>query len=495
MKRKSKTSEIDLSILEHYSRLNILVIGDIMLDRYIQADVERTSPEAPVPVAAVRSEHCLLGGPANVAANIRAMGAGAMIAGVAGKDENAATLRSLLREKGIKDQLLYSDKNRPTTLKTRIISQGQQILRIDREEKTSLSASIEKRLISGVSRCLNRVDGVILSDYAKGVCTPSLVRSLVDITRERNIPIVCDPKGIDFSKFRGVSILTPNVKETQEASGMPVTDGKSLAAAAGRILRITRARAVLITRGQNGVSLFSGKKPGIHIPAHAREVYDVTGAGDTFIAHFAMAYFSGLSLREAASLGNFASAVAVGKLGAGVVSPAELVSFIRRETFTTKFKSLDELKQIVAGLRTAGKKIVFTNGCFDMIHVGHIKFLQEARRLGDCLIVGINTDASVRKVKGEGRPLISETERADLLAALHGVDYVVLFDETTPEPLLRALKPDILVKGKNLHLREVVGHRLVQSYGGKVRRLPFFTGISTSKRLESLMENLKKGEE
>jgi len=492
MKTRTQNPVFDISLLNHYPRLSILVVGDVMLDHYIQADVERTSPEAPVAVASVRSEDYVLGGAANVAANVKAMGANVILAGIAGRDGSADMICSLLEKKGISSRLLFRDPARPTTLKTRILSRGQQIIRIDREENIPPGSKIHQKMFQAICKSSRNISGVIISDYAKGVCTPDLIQSLLRFMRGKKIPVLCDPKGQDFSRYRGVDVLTPNFKETQEAAGVSITDEASLKKAAQKILRITQAKALVVTRGGNGVSLFIPRKTPLHIPAHAREVYDVTGAGDTFISHFALALFSGCSFPQAVEMGNFASAISVTKLGVAVVTPEELASFIRMESFSTKRKTPEELQEIVKRLKTAGKKVVFTNGCFDLIHIGHIKFLQAARQLGDSLIVGINTDASVRRIKGEGRPLISETERADLLSALHFVDYVVLFDETTPKPLLHALKPDILVKGKNLRLEQIVGYDIVKKYGGEVYRLPFFDSISTSERIRAIFENLKK---
>jgi len=492
VKSKKKNPPFDLSVLNDYKNLKILVLGDVMLDHYIQAEVDRTSPEAPVAVATVRSEHYVPGGAANVALNLAAMRTKVFVAGVLGKDANAERLRNHLSNKKVHTSLLFKDPERPTTLKTRIISQGQQIIRIDREEKHTPPEKLNKKILDAIRKKCRNLNGVIISDYAKGVCSPELIQSVLTITRKNNIPVLCDPKGLDFTKYRGADILTPNFKEAAQAAGITAPDEKSLKKAARKILQTTRSKAIVITRGQKGVTLFQARKPLLHIPAHAREVYDVSGAGDTFISHFALAYFSGASLRRATELGNYASAIVVGKLGIAAVSPEELSSFIRTEIFTTKLKTLEDLQEITRRLKADRKKIVFTNGCFDLIHIGHIKFLQAARQLGDALIVGINTDASVKKVKGKGRPLISETERASLLSALPWVDYVVLFDETTPETLLKALKPDILVKGKNLKPREVVGHELVKSYGGEIKQLPFFSKVSTTQRLRSILSALKK---
>ena len=483
---------VNPSIFNHYKTLRILVIGDVMLDHYIQADVERTSPEAPVIIAAVQSERYVAGGAANVAANLRAMGAAVLMAGLTGKDENGAQLRSILQEKNISTALLFPEAGRPTTLKTRIMARGQQILRIDREVKNPPSPNFLKKITAFLNKKSNRLDGVIISDYAKGLCSKELLQPIFKILKQRRIPVLCDPKGKDFAKYRGVNVITPNLREAQDASDIPIADNASLERAAKFILKKTAANNVVITRGADGVSLFGLNQDPVHISAHAREVYDVTGAGDTFISHFALAYFSGMPPHKAAELGNYASAITVGKLGVVVVKPDELASFIRSETFGSKSKSLDEMVEIVKHLKSSGKKVVFTNGCFDLIHIGHIKFLQAARALGDCLIVGINTDASVRKVKGPGRPLIGENERADFLSSLHWVDYVVLFDEATPEPMLRALMPDVLVKGKNHKPDEVVGAEIVKGSGGTIHRLPLFSNISTSEIFDMIKNQTRK---
>ena len=488
---KSEKKAYDWEFFKRYRSLKILVIGDLMLDHYIQSTVDRTSPEAPVAVALMKNEEFLPGGAANVACNLSAMGAKVILAGLTGKDEYADILKKMLKERGIQTGNIIADPPRPTTLKTRIISRGQQIIRIDREENANISLQAHNRLIASLEKIGDELDGVIVSDYSKGTCSDDLLKDIMNILKQKNIPVICDPKKNDFSKYRGTDILTPNLKEASEAAGIKISDETSLEKAAEKILSSCGARSVVITRGGEGVSLFRRRKKPFHIPAHAQEVYDVTGAGDTFISHFGLALFSGLSPEESVKIGNYASSIAVSKIGVAVVTPDELASFIRSESFSSKFKSPAELKPIVVSLKSAGKKVVFTNGCFDLIHVGHIKFLQAARNLGDCLIVGINTDSSVQKLKGPDRPLISETERADLLAALHWVDYVVLFDETTPEPLLRSLKPDILVKGKNLKQDEIVGSSLVKNYGGKVQRLPFFTSSKTTERLRKLFENLK----
>jgi D-beta-D-heptose 7-phosphate kinase/D-beta-D-heptose 1-phosphate adenosyltransferase len=482
-------SKLDITIddLKRYEDLHILVIGDIILDRYIWGSVERTSPEAPVPIVRVESESWVLGGAANVAHNLISMGAKVSLAGIIGRDDNGLKVTQLLDESGIQHQLVVADSSRPTILKTRILAQGQQMIRVDRERQDLVSNEVKKRLLARLEKLIGRVNGIILSDYAKGLLTPDFLSKIISAAHAKRRPIVCDPKALDFKKYRGVDILTPNSREAQDATRIAIKDEASLRKAGFTLLCNLRSKAIAITRGREGVSVFYDRNKVRHIKAHPREVFDVTGAGDTFISHLSLALFSGAPVVEAAELGNYAAGIAVTKLGVAIITPNELLAFIREETGGEKRKSLQELQRIVHTLRNRGKKIVFTNGCFDLLHIGHIEFLQQAKRLGDCLIVGLNSDSSVRELKGPPRPILNETERADILAALHCVDYVTIFYENTPEPLIRALRPDILVKGKNVSPEEVVGHEIVKSYGGEVKRLPLFRNVSTSQLLEGIL--------
>lgn len=480
--------QIDYEKIIHIQlpKLKVLVIGDIILDRYIWGIVERTSPEAPVPIVKVETEEYILGGAANVAHNLSALGIKTKLLGLIGKDLLGKKVIKLLKDTGINPEFVIIDDSRPTILKTRIISQRQQLLRFDQEKSHSPTLSIINEVFKNFSAVGKEVDGVIISDYNKGFLTREVLEKIIKAVKAKRLKVVVDPKGKDFSKYQGVDCLTPNIKESQEATGVTISDDASLIAAGKKLLGITRAKCVAITRGGEGVALFQPRHQPQFIPGHRREVFDITGAGDTFVSHFSSGYFCGMSFYQSALLGNYAAAITVSKLGVATVSADELLSFIKGEVYLAKRKTLSELLQVVRSLKNQGKRIVFTNGCFDLLHIGHIKFLEQARHLGDCLIVAINSDDSVRRIKGEPRPIISENDRADILSALHFVDYVTIFEEDEPLGLIRALQPDILVKGKNLRPEEIVGREIVLSYGGEVRRLPFFSQVSTEQLIQSI---------
>lgn len=470
-----------------FSSLRILVIGDLILDKYVWGEVNRTSPEAPVPIVLARSEQYVPGGAANVVSNLRAMGASVTVMGIVGKDDHGNQLIQLLTDLGAQKEEVLRDDSRPTTLKTRILAQGQQLIRIDQEKCAAIDDTMVKRLASRFHEIVGEFNGVILSDYQKGLLTPDLLKALISEARQRKVPIIADPKGVDYSKYKGVNVLTPNVKEAAEASRIPIENTESLCRAAFALVECIQSDAIAITRGRDGVSVFQPPDRVDHIPGHAREVFDITGAGDTFISYVGLGLFSGMSCVEAAQLGNYAGAIVVGKLGVASVSPQELLAFIKGETYSAKRKTHQELTVLAKALKSQGKRVVFTNGCFDLIHIGHIKFLQQARECGDCLIVALNSDSSVRTLKGRPRPIIGENERADILAALNSVDYVTIFYDETPAALISALQPDVLVKGKNIPLKEVVGREIVESYGGKVRLLPVLHDISTAKLLDQIL--------
>lgn len=478
--------------IETCKTLRILVVGDVMLDHYLRGNIERTSPEAPVGVLNVESEEYILGGAANVARNLSAMGASVELCGAVGSDANRRILTALLKKAKIGHKRLLVTHDRPTTLKTRAVAQGQQMLRIDRERKTPLAPAAEEALLQGLREEIGRVDGVIVSDYGKGVLTPGVLRGIASMCGKAGKPVVCDPKGLEYGRYRGFDVVKPNLKEAEAASGIPIHDEASLFKAAAELNRQIGGKAVCITRGGQGVTVFPRRGAPMSIPPIPREVYDVTGAGDTFISHLALGMFQGLKLGDAAAWANLAAGIVVERLGVAVVTPGELISEIHGDRRWAKFRAAAELVSIVRSLQESGRKVVFTNGCFDLLHVGHIRLLESARRLGDCLVVAINSDASVRKVKGPPRPLLPEGERVALLAALDSVDYLVVFDETSPERLLRALRPDILVKGGNLDADEVVGRGIVEGYGGEVRLIPAFGDRSVSGFLGRLGEPLSE---
>lgn len=475
---------------EACTRMKVLVVGDVMLDHYLRGVVERVSPEAPVPVFRVDSEDHILGGAANVAANLAAMGATVYLAGVVGDDLIAATLSDLLTRARIESSCLVTDPDRPTTLKTRALATGQQVLRIDRERNRPISAAVESAVLERVKAVLPKCDGVIVSDYGKGVLTSKVLTSIIAECRRQKKKVIGDPKGLEYRRYAGIDALTPNVKEAQAASGVAITDEVSLARAGAELNEAVGGKAILITRGSDGVAVFPrGGKPTL-LPAIPREVFDVTGAGDTFISHFGLGYFQGLTMPEAASWANRAAGIVVGRVGVAVVRPNELLVDIQGDARRAKWRSLAELEPIVRSLRAAGRRIVLTNGCFDLIHVGHIQFLESARALGDCLIVAINSDESVRELRGAPRPLLPQNERAALLASLRSVDFVVIFDQLTPEEILTTLRPDVLVKGGGTKESEIVGFELVKSYGGAVRMLPTFGRTTVAQLIQNFAQNL-----
>ena len=477
------------SFFEKAASVRALVIGDLMLDEYLWGRAERISPEAPVQVVEVTREDLRLGGAGNVVHNLAALGCRVAVCSVIGSDENGSLLRRAFEAKGVGLEGLFEDPERRTSKKTRVIAANQQIVRIDRETKSAIGASCEKGMLDYLSARLSDFDVIVVSDYLKGVLTPSVLSAVCRTGRELGIPVVVDPKGSDYGKYRGATLLTPNRKEAEIASGIAIADLDTLEQAAEGLLAKLELDALLITRSEAGMSLFPAKGGAIHIPTVAREVFDVTGAGDTVIAVLSLGLACGLPLPEAAWVANVAAGIAVGKLGTSTVSPGEIVAEVGHslKDSDSKIKNLDVLSHIIAQERSRGKQVVFTNGCFDLLHVGHVKYLQKARGLGDLLVVGLNTDASVRRLKGESRPLIEESERAHILAALDCIDFVVLFDEDTPLKVIEALTPAVLVKGGDYNIDEVVGREVVEAGGGRVELVHFVDGRSPSRIIEKIL--------
>ena len=467
----------------------VLVVGDIMCDTYLWGKVGRISPEAPVPIFESAERRHVLGGAANVAANLRALGCEVRLLGVIGADATGRCIREQLYAQGIADTWLVQDVTRPTTEKTRLIASQQQLLRLDYESQTPLSPSCVAQALQSVEPLMRDIDGVVCSDYHKGVCTPALLAPLFTMARAAGHPIFVDPKVHDFTRYRGATVLTPNLEEVERASGIMARDEAALASAAEKLLQQSQAQALLVTRGKDGMTLFHPPQAPVHIPTRAREVFDVTGAGDTVIATFSMAALCSLSLVDAAHLANVAAGIVVGKLGTVTVLPEELRMALRAgDAFgARKVLQHDELAVALQYRRQRGERIVFTNGCFDLLHVGHIQYLQQARAMGECLVVALNDDASVRLLKGDKRPLLPQDDRAHLLAALAAVDYVTIFSEPTPLALIELLRPSILVKGGDYTLDTVVGRKEVEAYGGEVRLVPYVPGVSTTHIIDSVM--------
>jgi D-beta-D-heptose 7-phosphate kinase/D-beta-D-heptose 1-phosphate adenosyltransferase len=468
-------------ILQAVRGVRLLVAGDLICDHYVWGRADRLSREAPVQVLRVEREEFRLGGAGNAAANAAALGARTALCAVTGRDRHARTLRTLLAGHSISTRALYSSPARRTTLKTRVVAQRQQVVRLDEEDDAPLSAAEERQVWVRMRRQLRRADALLLSDYERGMLTPSLIQRAMREAARMGIPVVVDPKKSDFSAYRGAEALTPNTQEAESASGLAVRNREDALKAARKIQRRAAAACVLLTLGSGGMLLLHRGRA-VHIPAWRREVFDVTGAGDTVAALFASMLAAGRGPAESAAVANAAAGIVVGKFGAASVHPEEVLSAFMDAQAGGKDLSLEQAVQKAAVLRREGKKLVFTNGCFDLLHPGHVAYLQEARSLGDALFVGLNSDASVRRLKGGGRPVRPLGERLKMLGALACVDGVLVFDEDTPLRLIRGLRPDVLVKGGDYRGRRwaVVGSREVERWGGKVALTRRYGRHSTS---------------
>ena len=471
------------------TRPKILVIGDLILDEYVWGGINRISPEAPVPILETRSETLALGGAANVANNLVALGCEVHLCGAIGQDEKGDKLLQLIHNRSIQTEGIFRFVHRPTTSKMRIIAHNQQVLRIDKEDNRPITEETEKKLIQYIGQILPGMDGVICSDYQKGILTEKVIHSIMHRGKNSKKSVIVDPKSSDFSLYKDATVITPNLKEVDSSVPIKIIDKETLNRAAEYLLNLTRSKAILITEGKDGMTLFQSKEKPASIPTVAKEVFDVTGAGDTVISVFGMAVFVGLDFKEAALLSNMAASIVVGKVGTAVVTLNEISEFLNEEILRTSQKvlELEELKKIIGLSKSSDKKVIFTNGCFDIIHGGHIEFLQKAKSLGDILVVGLNTDESVRNLKGKGRPIKTEQERANILSALKFIDYITLFNEVTPEKLIREIRPDILVKGNDYKIDEVVGREIVEGYGAHVELIPILEGHSTTMTLEKIL--------
>ncbi len=467
--------------LPDFSSAQIVVVGDLMLDRYWQGATSRVSPEAPVPVVKVDHNEDRVGGAGNVALNIASLGAGATVIGTVGNDEAGQTLRSRLGAAGIHCDFQIS-RDKPTITKLRVVSRQQQLLRLDFEKRFEPGDVTE--FSDKLAGLLPHMGALVLSDYAKG--SLSNPQPLIKRAREAGIPILVDPKGSDFKRYRGATLVTPNLHEFEEVVG-PCATEHELVTKGLRLLESLEIEALLVTRGEHGMTLLQPGCPELHLPAHAREVYDVTGAGDTVIATLAAALVAGEKLPEAVTLANISAGIVVGKLGTATVSAPELRRSINQMHGAGRgVMSEDQLELAIQDARAHGEKVVFTNGCFDIIHAGHVGYLEQARTLGDRLVVAVNDDASVTRLKGEGRPVNMVERRMAVLAGLESVDWVVSFADNTPERLLERLRPDVLVKGGDYKKEEVVGWEIAESYGGEVKSLNFFDDCSTTAIVEKI---------
>ena len=469
--------------MPEFQKAKLLVVGDIMLDRYWHGAASRVSPEAPVPVVRVGSREGRPGGAGNVALNIAALGSATRLIGVVGKDETGDELHARLEAAGVFCDFLWSD-DKPTITKLRVISQHQHLIRLDFEQPFENQDLVG--LFDKVKDLIDDSQVVVFSDYDKGALTG--IEQLIELARKREKPIVIDPKGTDFQKYMGATIITPNLAEFESVVGASKNEQELVDKGLG-LVRDLSLDALLITRGEHGMTLIRPNSPELHLPARAQEVFDVTGAGDTVISVIAAAIAAGESISDATALANLAAGLVVGKLGTAAISGPELRrSIVQEHDWGGGMMTAQQLSFAVLDAKEHGEKIVFTNGCFDIIHAGHVGYLADAKKLGEKLIVAINDDDSVRKVKGPGRPINPVERRMAVLAGLEAVDWVVSFSEETPEELLRKLQPDVLVKGGDYTLDKVVGGEYVKSYGGEVKALEFLDDCSTSAIVEKMKE-------
>jgi D-beta-D-heptose 7-phosphate kinase / D-beta-D-heptose 1-phosphate adenosyltransferase len=471
------------ALLERFRDRRVLVVGDVMLDRYVYGAVDRLSPEAPIPVLKIDRQRLMPGGAGNVALNVAALGGKATVVGLIGNDAAGQQLQQLLTMQAGVATALFVDDSRPTTEKTRFVAGRHQLLRADSEAVGAAGAAAAAALRRAVEDAVARCDVLVLSDYAKGALGDGVLGPAIAAAKRAGKPVIADPKSRDFGRYRGVDVLTPNQAELAAASQMPCADGATAAAAAQASLKANGIGAMLVTRGEQGVTLVDATGEVSHFAAESREVFDVSGAGDSVLAAFALAVAAGARLDEAALLANLAGGIAVGKAGTAPVFRADVAGQLHaRAVLDTDAKvvAAESAVERVAAWRGRGLRVGFTNGCFDLIHPGHVALLSQARAACDRLVVGLNTDASVKRLKGPDRPVQNETARAIVLASLGAVDMVVLFDADTPVELIRALRPDVLVKGADYRVDQVVGGDIVQGYGGRVLLADIVPGHSTT---------------
>lgn len=476
---------IDLST---FSDCHVWVVGDLMLDEYVWGEVARISPEAPVPVLAVAREEYTLGGAGNVAANLVALGARVTVAGVAGDDRHGRLLRQRFQDLGIDAEGVVVEPERSTTRKTRIVAARQQVLRIDRETPRPVDSGTVAAILRRIEDGIASAGAVLVSDYGKGLLTRPLLAGLMAAARRQGKPVLVDPKGDDYRRYAGATLITPNRNEASQAAGIAIVDEASLHRAAAILHERSGVDRLVVTCGPEGMVLFEKGRMPRTIRSEARQVFDVSGAGDTVIAVLGLALAAGADWIEAAGLANAAAGIVVGKVGTATVSRKELAMAVGPAGAgrLDKLKDVDELEALAAEIRKRGQRIVLTNGCFDFLHAGHLHLFSASRRLGDVLVVAIDDDESVRAIKGPGRPVIGARERVRTLCALDAVDYVVVFSGGDLEKLIDRLRPDVLTKGGNYGLEDVVGRQRVEAHGGRVALIPITEGLSSREVIKNI---------
>ncbi|MEA1946325.1 MAG: D-glycero-beta-D-manno-heptose-7-phosphate kinase [Thermodesulfobacteriota bacterium] len=497
---------IDIS---KFDKCNLLVVGDLMLDEYLWGEVDRISPEAPVQVVSINNEDFALGGAGNVVNNVVALGAKVSAAGVIGSGKNGQILLNKFKELGVDTAGIVQEPGRTTTKKTRIIASHQHVLRIDRETDKAISDPTLEKITRFIKDKIADVDVVLISDYGKGLITKTLLSGLISAAKNHKKVAIADPKGLDFSKYSGVSLLTPNKKEAALASGVEIVDESTLFKAGNIILQKIHLDKLLITCGKDGMVLFEKNRSPCRVRAEARQVFDVSGAGDTVLAILGLAVASGVSIKNSVTVANTAAGIVVGKVGTATVSKQELASALKivvgkvgtasvsnqelasafksdDDSLSSKYQALPELPALIGELKKKGKRLVLTNGCFDLLHVGHILLFSASKQLGDILIVAIDDDESITTLKGPGRPVIGVKERVRILCALDSVDYVVVFSSRELKKLIEIIQPDVLTKGSNYTSEEVFGRERVEQLGGCVVLIPVSENISSTRIINDI---------
>lgn len=476
-----------MKLLNTIEQKSILVIGDIMLDTYLNGDINRISPEAPVPVFKKINKYNVLGGAANVAANLVAANQNVSMMAMVGSDANGEELRNKLEEYGINTDLIIS-VNRDTTVKIRFLaSNNQQVLRLDIEDTNELGKDNCEKLLELLEDKIKQFHMILLSDYLKGLLSYGFTQGILQLAKKYHIPAIVDVKDPNVSKYKGAYLLKPNLKEIRELTNMPARTEAEIIEASEHLKELCNCKYVLTTCGAKGMVLVGDGEP-YFIAAAGQEVFDVTGAGDTTIAYLATCMVNGFNIRKSVEIANCAAGIQVGKVGTASVCWREIKEYLTAQKCDIVYKILNDNAVKTFRQNHLNQKIVFTNGCFDIIHVGHIRYLQEAAKLGDILVVGLNSDASVKRLKGSKRPINSEYDRAEILCAFNFIDYVILFEEDTPYNLISIIQPDILVKGGDYNSDEIVGKDIVESHGGELVLIPFVEGKSTTNMIQKIKE-------
>jgi D-beta-D-heptose 7-phosphate kinase / D-beta-D-heptose 1-phosphate adenosyltransferase len=481
------------NFLPDFNSASIFVLGDLMLDTYVWGEVERISPEAPIPIVRVFRRSFQLGGSANVAANLAGLKCKVILAGVLGLDEPGQKLTSLLKEKNIQSKCIYAQQF-PTITKTRIMGGHQQLLRIDEEQPDLLDGKVQSTLFETLTEYIHSINAVILSDYGKGIFNNNFAQQCIQLCLKHRIPVFVDPKNRHWSNYSGASCITPNIQEFNAVCQTMGLLDKNFEESGVKVREFFKLDKLLVTRGAQGMSLFSASDPPLNIPTKIKEVFDVSGAGDTVIATLAACAATGCSFIKAVEFSNIAAGIVVSKLGTYAISFAELQIALAEliDTQLVEQRKMIEspgyAMSIIEHWRLSGKRIVFTNGCFDLLHLGHVNLLKTAKKLGDKLVVGLNSDSSVRRLKGSQRPVLNEQDRFSVILALECVDIVIIFEDDTPLELIKKIKPDVLVKGADYTKAQVVGNDIIDSWGGRIELLELTENKSTS----SIIEKIKR---